>query len=108
MSTEIDEQWLAEAVDRHRRIEDLQTRYTTALTQLEVTVRSADQAVEVRITAAGAIVDVMITEVGRGQRHEQLSAAMKDAVTAALDGATWARDRLRRDMFGDYHSLKES
>jgi len=107
-SIEIDERWLEEAVARYRRIEDLQSEYTVALHQLEVTVRSPDQAVEVRITAAGDIVDVTITATGRSQGYDRLGRSMKDATVAALDGASWARDRLRRDMFGDYHSLKES
>ncbi|GAA2510149.1 YbaB/EbfC family nucleoid-associated protein [Pilimelia columellifera] len=103
MPVEIDESWLDDALERHRQIEKRQAEFAGAAARLEVTVRSADGWVEVRVTAAGDITGIRFTREARG---DKLASSVLEAVTAAVDGARWARDKLWRDVFSEFPSLK--
>ena len=60
MAREIDEAWIEEAIERHRRIDLLRAEFDRAVASTEVTVRSPDETVEVVVTAAGDIIDVRV------------------------------------------------
>jgi DNA-binding protein YbaB len=102
MAGELDEAWVGEAIERHRRIEAAQAEYDKAVRGLEVTVRSPDDLVEVVVTGTGEIRTVVV--VG----NAELSRSVQSAVTAAADAARWARRKLRAEAFGEYRSLAES
>ena len=104
MGREIDEAWIDEAIERYRRIEDELAELDRAAKGVEVTVRSPDGLVEVVVTADGTVTDVRIH--GRGHSDEELSRAVRDAVTAAADAAAWARQKLHAETFGAYRPLR--
>ncbi|GAA0709964.1 YbaB/EbfC family nucleoid-associated protein [Dactylosporangium roseum] len=104
MGREIDESWIEEAVERYRRIDALLAEFDRAVRSVEVSVRSADGAVEVVVTADGTIRDVRIEERPQG-RVADVSRSVREAVTAAADAAVWARQKLHAETFGDYRSL---
>ncbi|WP_433082830.1 YbaB/EbfC family nucleoid-associated protein [Dactylosporangium sp. CA-052675] len=106
MGREIDETWIEEAVERYRRIEELQARFDKAVTTVEVAVRSADGLVEVLVTADGTIRDVRIEGTLHNRSSETVSRSVREAVTAAADAAAWARRKLRAETFGDYRELQ--
>jgi DNA-binding protein YbaB len=103
MAREIDDGWIDEAIERYQRIEAQLAELDRAVTVMEVTVRSPDGLVEVVATADGTIRDVRIH--GNGHRNEELSRAVREAVTAAADAAAWARQKLHAEMFGAYRPL---
>ena len=106
MGREIDEAWIDEAVERYRRIEALHARFDKAVKTVEVTVHSADELVEVLVTADGTIRDVRIAGPLHNTTSEALSRSVREAVTAAVDAASWARRKLQAETFGDYRSLE--
>nr|BFE63707.1 hypothetical protein GCM10020063_082330 [Dactylosporangium thailandense] len=106
MGREIDETWIEEAVERYRRIEELQARFDKAVKTVEVAVRSADGLVEVLVTADGTIRDVRIEGPLHNRSSETVSRSVREAVTAAADAAAWARGKLRAETFGDYRELQ--
>jgi DNA-binding protein YbaB len=108
MAREIDEAWIEEAVERYRRIESLQADFDKAVRGIEVTVRSADDAVEVVVSAAGEILDVNVLGAPQPPSGPELSRSIRQAVAAAADAARWAREKLHAETFGDYRSLGES
>lgn len=105
MAREIDEAWIEEAIERHQRIEARLAEFEQAVKGVEVTVRSPDGSVEVVVAADGAIRDVRIIGGLQGRSAADLSRAVREAVTAAADAATWARQKLHADMFGEYRPL---
>lgn len=105
MAREIDEAWIEEAVERYRRIEALLAEFDKAVKTVEVTVRSPDGLVEVVVTADGAIKDVVINGQLHGRTSAELSRSVRDAVAAAADAATWARQKLHAETFGEYRPL---
>jgi hypothetical protein len=102
---DIDETWIETAVERYRRIEGLLGELDRAAERVVVSVRSPDGAVEVVATASGAIRDVRIGGGFAGLSAAQLSRSVREAVTAAADAASWARQKLHADLFGDYRPL---
>jgi DNA-binding protein YbaB len=107
MPREIDEAWIDEAIERHRRLEDLRARFDKAAAELEVSVTSPDQVVEVVVNAAGTIVDVRFPGLLRQRTNAELARSVLLAVRAAGDAAQWAREKLHSELFGAYRPLGE-
>jgi DNA-binding protein YbaB len=105
MAREIDEAFIEEAIERYHRIEKLQAQFDQAARGVEVTVRSPDGLVEVLVAADGSIKDIVIGESFQGRTAADLSRAVKAAVAAAADAASWARAKLHQDMFGEFRPL---
>ncbi len=105
MAAEIDEAWVEEAIDRHRRIEALRAEFDKAVTHAEVSVRSPDGTVEVVVTAAGAVVDVRIRGPLAHRTPTDLGRAVTAAVAAAGDAARWAREKLHAEVYESYRPL---
>lgn len=104
MAREIDEAWIDEAVERYRGIEARLADFDRAVAGVEVTVRSPDGVVEVVVTADGTVRDVRI-DGARSLTSAELSRSVREAVTAAADAASWARQKLHAEMFGAYGPL---
>lgn len=105
MAPEIDEAWVEDAIDRHRRIDALRAEFDKAVSHQEVSVRSPDGTVEVVVTAAGAVVDVRIRGSLAHRTNADLGRSVKAAVISAGDAARWAREKLHAEVFGAYQSL---
>src|SRR5262249_20774967 len=105
LGREIDEAWIEEAISRYERSQRLQAEFDHAVTKVDVTVRSPDGLVELVVAADGVIRDVSISDAAQGRDVRELAAAVRGAVGAAADAARWARERLHREMFGDYPEL---
>jgi DNA invertase Pin-like site-specific DNA recombinase len=107
MAREIDEAWIDEAVERHRRIEALRVEFDKAVSSNAVTVHSPDGSVEVVVTAGGDIIDVQILGALHQRAAADLAREMRAAVSAAADAARWARQKLHDEIFSDYRPLGE-
>jgi DNA-binding protein YbaB len=107
MAREIDEAWIEEAIDRHRRLEALRAEFDKAVAAAEVRVSSPDGTVTVVVTAAGEITDVQIRGPVHRRSPAELSRSVQAAVTAAADAASWARQKLHDDVFSAYRPLGE-
>lgn len=105
MAREIDEAWIEEAIDRHRRLDVLRAQLDQAAAGTRVSVRSPDGTVEVVVTAAGTIVDVRITGPLHRRTGAELSRSVKQAVLDAADAARWAREKLHDEVFSAYRPL---
>ena len=105
MAREIDEAWIEEAIDRHRRLESLRARLDEVAAAQRVTVRSPDGTVEVVVTAAGTIVDVRILGPVHRRSNDDLSRSVRQAVADAADAARWAREKLHDEVFAAYRPL---
>ncbi len=105
MAREIDEAWIGEAIDRYERIEARLAEFEQAVKGVDVTVRSPDGLVEVVVTADGAIRDVQVRGQLTGRTAADLSRSIREAVVAAADAATWARQKLHSETFGEYRPL---
>ena len=105
MVREIDEDWIEQAVERYRRIDAMLAEFDQAVKSVEVTVRSPDGLVEVLVTADGTIRDVRITGQLHGRGSAELSRAVREAVTAAADAASWAREKLHAETFNEFRPL---
>jgi DNA-binding protein YbaB len=103
MGREIDEAWIDEAIERYQRIEARLAELERAAKDVEVTVRSPGGLVEVMVTADGTVRDVRIH--GHARTNDELSRAVREAVTAAADAAAWARQKLHAETFGVYQPL---
>jgi DNA-binding protein YbaB len=103
MGREIDEAWIDEAVERYQRIEARLAEFDRAVKDVKVTVCSPGGLVEVVVTADGTVRDVRIH--GQARTNDELSRAVRDAVTAATDAAAWARQKLHAESFGTYQPL---
>jgi DNA-binding protein YbaB len=106
MTREIDEMWIEEAVERYRRIETMLAEFDQAIKSVEVTVRSPDGLVEVVVTADGTIRDVHINGQLHGRSSADVSRSISEAVTAAADAASWARQKLHAETFDEFRPLK--
>jgi DNA-binding protein YbaB len=107
MAREIDEVFIEEAIERYRRLDERVAEFDKAVRTVEVTVRSPDGTVEVLVTADGTIRDVTVSGPLNGRSSEDLSRAIRQAVTAAADAAAWARTTLHAETFQDYRPLRE-
>jgi DNA-binding protein YbaB len=107
MAREIDEAWIEEAIERHRRIDVLRAEFDKVVASTEVTVRSPDETVEVVVTAAGDIVDVRVQGTLQHRSAADLSREMQAAVSSAGDAARWARQKLQDEVFSAYRPLGE-
>ncbi len=105
MAREIDEAWIQEAIERYERIDARLAEFEQAVKGVEVTVRSPDGLVEVVVTADGAIRDVQIRGELGAPPAADLSRSVREAVVAAADAATWARQKLHAETFGEYRPL---
>jgi hypothetical protein len=107
MAREIDEAWIDEAIERHRRLDALRAEFDKAVEAHVVSVHSPDNTVEVLVTAAGDITDVRI----RGSLHNRTAADLAREVQAVVTNATraarWAREKLRDEVFGAFRSLED-
>jgi DNA-binding protein YbaB len=106
MGREIDEAWIEEAIERYQRLDAVRADFDKALQGVEVTVRSADGLVEVLVAADGAIRDVLLPGGLCGRTGDQVARSVREAVTAAADAATWARQKLQAETFGDFRPLR--
>jgi DNA-binding protein YbaB len=107
MAREIDETFIEEAIERYRRLDERMAEFDKAVRTVEVTVRSPDGTVEVLVTADGTIRDVTVSGPLNGRSSEDLSRAIRQAVTAAADAAAWARSTLHAETFQEYRPLRE-
>jgi DNA-binding protein YbaB len=107
MGREIDEAWIDEAIERHRRLDGLRADFDKAVDATEVSVRSPDGTVEVVVTAAGRITDVRIRSGPAQRAAADVARETRVAVTSAEDAARWARQKLQDEIFGAYRSLGE-
>jgi DNA-binding protein YbaB len=101
----VDEAWIEQAIERYQRMERLVADFDKALTTVEVTVRSPDGLVEVVVGADGAVRDVAISDDAGDLSLRELSRSVQAAVSAAADAATWARQRLYGETFGEFPAL---
>jgi hypothetical protein len=107
MAREIDEAWIDDAIERHRRIEALRVEFDKAVSANAVTVHSPDGSIEVVVTAAGDITDVQVRGALHHRAAADLAREMQAAVAAAADAARWARQKLHDEIFTDYRPLGE-
>jgi hypothetical protein len=105
MAREIDEAWIDEAIDRHRRIDVLRGEYEKAVAAHVVSVHSPDDSVEVLVTAAGDITDVRIRGNLQNRNAADLAREVQAVVTNAAEAARWAREKLHDEVFGAFRSL---
>ncbi|GAA1804246.1 YbaB/EbfC family nucleoid-associated protein [Planosporangium flavigriseum] len=103
MGREIDEAWIDEAIERYQRIEARLAEFDRVVKDVTVTVSSSDGLVEVVVAADGTVRDVRIR--GQARSNDELSRAVREAVTAAADAAAWARQKLHAEAFGAYQPL---
>jgi DNA-binding protein YbaB len=107
MAREIDEAWIDEAIERHRRIELLRAEFHKAAATTLVTVRSPDGTVEVVVTADGDITDVRIRGALQHRTAGDVAREMQAVVSAAADAARWARQKLHDEVFSSFLTLGE-
>lgn len=107
MAREIDEAWIDEAIEQHRRIGELRAEFDRAVAAHTVTVHSPDDAVEVRVTAAGDIADVRIRGDLTGHTPDGLAREIQAVVVTAAEAARWARAKLHDEMFSAFQELRE-
>jgi hypothetical protein len=107
MAREIDEAWIDEAIERHRRVDALRAEFEKAVTTHVVSVHSPDDTIEVLVTAAGDITDVRIRGSLQNRAAADLAREVQAVVTSATEAARWAREKLRAEVFGDFRSLGE-
>jgi DNA-binding protein YbaB len=98
MPREIDESFIAEAIERYQRLDNRAAEFDRAVRTAEVKVTSPDGSVEVVVTADGTIRDVTITGPLAGRGNAELSRSVRLAVVAAADAAAWARGKLRAHL----------
>jgi DNA-binding protein YbaB len=107
MGREIDEAWVEEALERYRRIEELQAAFERAVRRAEVTVRSPDGLVELVVTADGAVRQVHFLGSLQTRSAAEVARSVQNAIAAAADAARWAREKLHAETFGGYRRLAE-
>ena len=105
MPREIDEAWIDEAIERHRRLEVLRAEFERAISGHLVSVHSPDDSVEVLVTAAGDITDVRIRGSLQHRTAAELAREVQAVVTTAAEAARWAREKLHDEVFGAFRSL---
>jgi hypothetical protein len=107
MAREIDEAWIDEAIERHRRVDLLRGEFEKAVAAHVVSVHSPDDTVEVLVTAAGDITDVRITGNLHNRDAAELAREVQAVVTNATVAARWAREKLHDEVFGAFRTLGE-
>jgi hypothetical protein len=107
MVREIDEAWISEAIDRHRRVEQLRADFDRAVESQTVSVHSPDGSIEATVTAAGHITDMRVHGGLQHRDATEFTRELRAVVTTAADAARWARDKLRGEIFGQPRSLGE-
>lgn len=107
MAREIDEAWIDEAIERHRRIGALRAEFDQAVTAHVVSVHSPDNSIEVQVTAAGDITEVQIRGSLQNRTPADLAQEVQAVVISAKEAARWAREKLHGQIFGDFPSLGE-
>ena len=105
MPREIDEAWIDEAIERHRRLDVLRAEFERAIAGHLVSVHSPDDSVEVLVTAAGDITDVRIRGSLQHRTAADLAREVQAVVTTAAEAARWAREKLHDEVFGAFRSL---
>jgi DNA-binding protein YbaB len=105
MAREIDEAWIEEAIERYQRIESQLAEFERAAKGVEVTVSSSDGLVDVVVAADGTIKSVTINDSAQGKPVRELSKSVQSAVAAAADAATWAKEKLHQEVFGEFRPL---
>jgi hypothetical protein len=108
MAREIDEAWISEAIERHRRVEELRGDYDRAVESHEVSVHSPDNTIEVTVTASGRITDIQIHGGLQHRNPAEFSRELQAAVGSAADAARWAREKLHDEVFEKFRSLGEA
>ena len=107
MAREIDESWIDDAIERHRRFEQLRGDYDKAVASHRVSVHSPDDSIEVVVTAAGDIADIKINGALHHRNPVEFARELQAVVTNAAEAARWAREKLHGEVFGKLHSLGE-
>lgn|SRR5690348_12260456 len=107
MPREIDEAWIAEAIERYRGLDALRAEFDEAVAAQVVSVHSPDDSIEVLVTAAGEIKDVRIRGPLEHRTAAELGREVLAVVTDAAQAARWARDKLEDQVFGAYRRLGE-
>ncbi len=108
MAREIDEAWISEAIERHRRVEQLRGDYDRAVESHRVSVHSPDDSIEVTVTAAGQITDIQIHGGLQHRNPVEFARELQATVTDAAEAARWAREKLHGEIFGRLRSLGEA
>ncbi|MGK5680392.1 YbaB/EbfC family nucleoid-associated protein [Actinoplanes sp. URMC 104] len=108
MAREIDEAWISEAIERHRRVEQLRGDYDRAVEAHRVSVHSPDDSIEVTVTASGEIADIRIHGELRHRQPAEFARELQATVASAAEAARWAREKLRDEIFGKLRSLGEA
>ncbi|WP_250029169.1 YbaB/EbfC family nucleoid-associated protein [Paractinoplanes maris] len=108
MAREIDEAWISEAIERHRRVEQLRGDYDRAVESHQVSVHSPDDSIEVTVTASGRITDIQIHGGLHHRQPVEFARELQATVTNATDAARWAREKLHDEIFGELRSLGEA
>jgi DNA-binding protein YbaB len=108
MAREIDEAWIGEAIERHRRVEQLRDDYERAVDSHQVSVHSPDDSIEVTVTASGRITDIQIHGTLQHRQPVEFSRELQATVANAAEAARWAREKLRDEIFGKLRSLGEA
>lgn len=106
MPREIDEVFIAKAVELYESIDARQRDFDQAIRKMEVSVRSPDGVVEIVVAGDGTFRDVVISpEAFDDHDPRSLSKAVLAACRAANDATTWASRKLYEETFHDYRSL---
>ncbi|MBL7260986.1 YbaB/EbfC family nucleoid-associated protein [Paractinoplanes lichenicola] len=108
MAREIDEAWISEAIERHRRVEQLRGDYERAVESHQVSVHSPDDSIEVTVTASGQITDIQIHGGLQHRQPVEFSRELQAVVANAAEAAHWARGKLHDEIFGKLRSLGEA
>lgn len=106
MPREIDETFIARAVELYDSIDARQKEFDQAVKKLEVSVRSPDGLVEIVMAGDGTFRNVVISPEAFDEHDPRsLSKAVLAACRAADNATTWASRKLYEETFRDYRSL---
>lgn len=108
MAREIDEAWISEAIERHRRVEELRGDYDRVVESHQVSVHSSDDSIEVVVTASGRITDIRIHGGLHHRNPVEFARELQATVTQATEAARWAREKLHDEVFGKLRPLGEA
>ncbi|MBU2667658.1 YbaB/EbfC family DNA-binding protein [Actinoplanes bogorensis] len=108
MAREIDEAWIGEAIERHRRVEALRDDYERAVEAHQVSVHSPDDSIEVTVTASGRIAGIQIHGGLQHRQAAEFARELQATVTSAAEAASWAREKLHDEIFGKLRPLGEA
>jgi DNA-binding protein YbaB len=105
MTREIDEAFIEEAIERYRRIDERLAEIAKVAASSEVTVHSPDGLVTVVVAVDGTIRDIDIDDRLLAEASSDVSRSVRLAVAAAADAASWARTKLRSEIFAGYDPI---